>query len=99
VFLLNLDYWCTARIIIINQGGNLQNYIILLLSYQKFTTTSNATINPPAAIIADRTRGNKDKNRSNYRGKGKNYSRFKNKIYNNNREGLYKHKNSRKYSR
>jgi hypothetical protein len=99
VFLLDSDYWYTTRIIVINQGSNLQNYIIFLSLYHRFTTISNATTNPPTAIIADKTRGNKGRSYSNYCGRRKNYSIFRNRIYNNNQGGLYKYKNSRKNSR
>jgi hypothetical protein len=79
-----------------NQGSNLQNYIIFLLLYQKSIITSDITTNPPAAVIADRARGGRGRGCSNYRGRGKSYSIFRNRTYSNNRGGLYKHRNSRK---
>jgi hypothetical protein len=82
-----------------NQGGNLQNCIILLLLYQKFTTIFDATTNPPAVVIADRTKGGRGRGRSNYRGRKKGRSAFRNRTYSNNRGGPYKHRNSRRNSR
>jgi hypothetical protein len=82
-----------------NQGSNLQNYIIFLSLYQRSTIISNTTTNPPAAIVADRARGSRGRGRSNYRGRGKGYSIFRNRTYNNNRGGLHRHRNSRKNSK
>jgi hypothetical protein len=82
-----------------NQGSNLQNCIIFLLLYQRSTTTSNATTNPPAAIVTDRARGNRGRSRGNYYSRRKGYSRFRNRIYNNNQGGPYKRRNSRRNGR
>jgi hypothetical protein len=82
-----------------NQGSNLQNYIILLLLYQRFTITSDATTNPPAAVVADRARGGRGRGRSNYRDRRKGRSAFRNRTYNNNRGGPRGYRNSRKSSR
>jgi hypothetical protein len=82
-----------------NQGNNLQNYIIFLLLYQKFTIISNTTTNPPAAAITDRARGGRGRGRSNYCGKKKSCNRFRNKTYNNNQGGPCKYRNSRKNNR
>jgi hypothetical protein len=67
-----------------NQDGNLQNYIRFLLLYQRSTITSDATTNPPAAIIVDRARGGRGRGRNNYRGRRRNYNRFRNRTYSNN---------------
>jgi hypothetical protein len=82
-----------------NQGGNLQNCIIFLSLYQRSTTTSDATTNPPAAAVADRARGGRGRGRGNYRGKGRGCGGFRNRIYSNNRGGPYRRGNSRKNSR
>jgi hypothetical protein len=79
-----------------NQGNNLQNYIIFLLLYQKSIIISNKKTNPPTIIIIDRARGGRGRGRNNYRSRGKNNSRFRNRIYNNNQGGLYGYRNSRK---
>jgi hypothetical protein len=70
-----------------NQGSNLQNYIIYLSSYQKSITTSNAITNPPATTVADRARGSKGRGRSNYRDRKIGRGRFRIRIYSNNRGG------------
>jgi hypothetical protein len=67
-----------------NQGSNLQNYIILLLLYQRSTITSDTITSPPAVIVADRARGSRGRNYNNYRGKRKGYDRFRNRTYSNN---------------
>jgi hypothetical protein len=82
-----------------NQDNNLQNYIILLLLYQKSTTISDIITNPSAAIVTDRARGGRGRGRSNYRSKSRNRDGFRNKIYNNNRGGPYRRRNSRKNGR
>jgi hypothetical protein len=82
-----------------NQGNNLQNYIIFLLLYQRSTTISNVTTNPPAAVVADRAKGSRGRSYSNYRDRGKSYNIFRNRTYSNNQGGLYKHINSRRNSK
>jgi hypothetical protein len=77
-----------------NQGSNLQNYIIFLLLYQRSTITSNAT-----AIVADKARGGRGRGRSNYRSKRKGCGRFRNRTYSNYRGGPRGYKNSKKSSR
>jgi hypothetical protein len=57
-----------------NQGNNLQNYIIFLLLYQKFITISNTTTNPPAIIVTDKAKRGRGRGYSNYRGKEKSCS-------------------------
>jgi hypothetical protein len=99
MFLLDSDYWRTTRIIVINQGSNLQNYIIFLLLYQKSTTTSDATTNPLATVVADGARGGRGRGRSNYRGRRKSYSIFRNRTYSNNQGGPRGYRNSRRNSK
>jgi hypothetical protein len=82
-----------------NQDNNLQNCIIFLLLYQKFTITSDITTNTPATAIIDRARGSRGRGRSNYRGRGKGRGGFRNRIYSNNQGGPHKRRNSRKNSR
>jgi hypothetical protein len=78
-----------------NQGNNLQNYIIFLLLYQRSTTTSNVITNPPAAIITNGARGGRGRGCSNYCSRRKDRSRFRNRTYNNNRGGPHRYINSR----
>jgi hypothetical protein len=99
MFLPDSDYWRTTRIIVMNQGSNLQNCIIFLLLYQRSTTTSDATTNPPAAIIAERARGGRGKGYSNYCGRGRGRNIFRNRTYSNNQGGLHRCRNSRRNSK